>query len=165
MSGKVNTEERNQGNRSSGGGPAGARSNKGPKWSKDKTKSGFKKKSPANKEKFKGKCKELEGFIFDANRYNQADEYIRTVREIAEYVGTNYDHGSDVRQAIEEGVRPTFMKPVKPAPPDGEDDIDETDEMIWKKEVDYYVKRVTTLEANLQNAFSLVWGQCSDVIR
>ena len=124
-----------------------------------------KKNKKASKDKFKGKCKDLENHIFDANRYNQADEYIKTVREIAEFVGANYEHGADVRQAIEEGIKPEFTKPVKPKPAKGTTDIDETDEMIWKKEVDYYVKRLTILESNLRKTYSLVWGQCSDVMR
>ena len=47
-------------------------------------KTGNKKTSVSNNNKFKGKCKELEGVIFDANRHNQSDEYIKAVAEIAE---------------------------------------------------------------------------------
>ena len=58
------------------------------------------KKPISSKEKFKGKCKDLEGVIFDANRFNQADEYIKAVNEIAEYVGSNYENGADIRQSV-----------------------------------------------------------------
>lgn len=81
--------------------------------------------------------------------------YIKTVKEIAEYVGANYDHGADVRQAIKEGKRPTFTKPVKPAPLNEEEELDETDFIIWKKEIDYYVKRVSMLDLNLRRLFHL----------
>lgn len=171
--GEMNAGNSNGGNRKvSGGRSSGGSNNYNNKWNKSSNNSKssnsdkkFKKKASTGKDTFKGKCKELEGFIFDANRYNQADEYIKTVKEIAEYVGANYDHGADVRQAIEEGVKPTFAKPVKPQPLADESDIDETDTMIWKKEVDYYVKRVTMLDSNLRKIYSLVWGQCSDVMR
>lgn len=51
--------------------------------------------------KYKGKCDKLKDFIFDANKYNQADDYIKTLNEIAEYIGTEYDYGDDTRAAIE----------------------------------------------------------------
>ena len=118
----------------------------------------FKARGPT-KDKFKGKCKNLEGFVFDANKYNQADEYVKTWKEIAEYVGTNFDNGDDVRYTIENNKRPDFPKPVKPR------NSDETDELIWKKEVDQFVKRREMLEKNLRKLYSLVWGQCTDVMR
>jgi hypothetical protein len=116
-----------------------------------------------NKDKFKGKCKDLEGFVFDANRYNQADEFMKTLNEIIDYVGANYENGDDVRAAIEVGTKPEISKPVKPEARGGK--IDETDELIWKCEIDCYVRRKATLDSNLRKAFSLVWGQCTDIMR
>ena len=116
------------------------------------------------KEKFKGKCKDLEGFIFDADKFNQADGYIKTKNEIAEYVGTNYNNVDDIRAAIEEGIKPVLSRPVKPAA-DQEGNLDETDELIWKKEIDHFVKRKNLLDSNLRKAYSLVWGQCSNIMR
>ena len=128
-------------------------------------KTGNKKTSVSTNNKFKGKCKELEGIIFDANRYNQADEYIKAVAEIAEYIGRTYENGTDVQQTIESGVRLVLDKPKKPSVDAGTGKMDETDEYIWKKEIDYYIKRKSQLDSNLRKAYSLVWGQCSDVMR
>ena len=153
-----NNNNSNNNYKSQGHGNTGKRSNSSTKNNKNNNKSGN------NKDKFKGKCKELEGVIFDANRYNQADEYIKAVQEIAEYVGSNYDDGADVRQSIEDGKKMVIPKPVKPQV-DSDGNLDETDEMIWKKEIDYYVKRVRMLDSNLRKAFSLVRGQCTDVMR
>ena len=72
-------------------------------------------KTGAKDNKFKGKVKELEGFYFDAVKYNQADEYIKTVEAIAEYIGINYDQGDDCRRAIEDLKMPDIPKPKKPA--------------------------------------------------
>jgi hypothetical protein len=36
---------------------------------------------------------------------------------------------------------------------------------IWEKQVDEHVKRETMLEENLKTAYSLIYGQCSDVLR
>ncbi len=35
---------------------------------------------------------------------------------------------------------------------------------IWEKEVDEYVKKKKYLYENLKTLYSLVWGQCTDVI-
>jgi hypothetical protein len=47
-------------------------------------------------------------------------------------------------------------------PPEG---ASKTQNRIWEKEVDEYVKRKTYLTENVKTIFSLVWGQCSDIMR
>ncbi len=47
------------------------------------------------KTKFDGKCEELKGHIFDCTDVRQSDQYSRTVKEIAEYVGRTYKYGAD----------------------------------------------------------------------
>jgi Reverse transcriptase (RNA-dependent DNA polymerase) len=161
MSNKDSSSNNSNGNSGRGGRGNPGRGNGGRHNNNSKFK--FRSKNTNNnKDKFKGKCDKLEGHVFDANKYNQADEYIRTVKEIGEYVGTTYDMGADVRQAIEgndDNRKVIFNKPVKPI------SIDATDELIWKKEVDFYVRRKATLESNLRKLFTLVWGQCTDVMR
>ena len=59
-------------------------------------------KKPAFRQpKFEGKCDELKGFIYDCSDSRQADMYVKTTKEIAEYVGCTYKFGSDARLAIE----------------------------------------------------------------
>jgi hypothetical protein len=36
---------------------------------------------------------------------------------------------------------------------------------IWEKRVDEHVKRQTYLVENMKTVYSLVWGQCTDVMR
>ena len=66
------------------------------KTKNNKNNNGSKKNSNASiKAKFKGKCDGLEGFVFDAVRYNQADEYKKVKNEIAEYVCCNISTNND----------------------------------------------------------------------
>ena len=37
--------------------------------------------------KFKGNSTDLEGYTFDCSHYKQAEEYVSTIKRIAEYVG------------------------------------------------------------------------------
>jgi hypothetical protein len=167
MSNNNNNNSSSNANNSTGGrgGGRGGKSGSGGRGGGSKKQNGgnFKNKNKvnnSNKEKFKGKCDKLEGFIFDANKYNQADDYIKTVKEIAEYVGAHYEMGADVRQVVEaindKTTAPALSKPVKPAPPEGSSIVDETDEMIWKKEIDFYVKQKALLESNLRKLFTLI---------
>ena len=57
------------------------------------------------KDKFKGKNKDLEGYIFDANKYNQANEYIKAVKEICQYVAQNYEYGSGQGRVVSRARR------------------------------------------------------------
>jgi hypothetical protein len=117
----------------------------------DSGKSSEKKRVIQNKkETFIEKYQELEEPIYDANKYNEADECIRPTNEIAELDGNKYKNGGDVRHAIETGVKSVFPKPVEPQAAtvtDASGDvstapIDATDGMTWKKQVDAHVMHI-----------------------
>jgi hypothetical protein len=112
------------------------------------------------KTKFDGKCEELKGHIFDCTDVRQSDQYSRTVKEIAEYVGRTYKYGADARMAVEQLARPTLEVPRDPP-----DNATKTELRIWEKKVDEFVKRETYLDENLKTIYSLVWGQCTDIMR
>ena len=42
--------------------------------------------------KFEAKCPDLKGHIYDAADFRQSDQYMKTTREIAEYVGCTYKY-------------------------------------------------------------------------
>jgi hypothetical protein len=44
-------------------------------------------------------------------------------------------------------------------------DVTRTEIRIWEKSIDNYVKRKTILTENIMTAYSLIWGQCSNVMR
>ena len=110
--------------------------------------------------KFEGKCEDLKGHIYDCSDARQSDIFVKTTKEIAEYVGRTFKKGSDARLAIENLSLPVLTIPKDPA-----DDKSKTPTRIWEKEVDEYVKRKTYLADNMQTVYSLVWGQCTDVMR
>jgi Reverse transcriptase (RNA-dependent DNA polymerase)/Zinc knuckle len=111
------------------------------------------------KTKFEGQCEKLKGEIYDCS-FNQADLYVKTTRTIVNYIGTNYDNGDDLKKAIE------AMKDIEiPIPADPPTGANRTVLRIWEKRVDEYVKRETAYEKNKKAAYSLVWGQCSVVLK
>ena len=124
-----------------------------------------------SKEKFKGKTKDLEGSVFDALRYNQADEYIKTKNEIIEYVSKTFEYGTDIKKALMTGVKPKITLPDAPKrynssgdeDPDGR--MNETERFVWEEKVKTCLKREERLNVNLCKTYDLVWGQCSDNMR
>ena len=105
----------------------------------------------SNNNKGKAKAKELNEIVFDADRFNQADEFLKAKQDIAEYISTHFTEGDDIKKTIETGKRVTFTKPSKPS-----GNLDEIDELIMKKEVDLYVKRKTLPKTNLHEAYNLI---------
>ena len=56
----------------------------------------------------------LDGFVFDAMRFNQADEFIKTKDEIIEYVGKTFTNGRDIKKALKKGKKFDFEYPDDP---------------------------------------------------
>ena len=109
--------------------------------------------------KFVGRCDELKGFIYDCSDPQQADMYAKTMKEIAEYAGWTCKHGADICKAIESLERPTMVPLADPAA-----DTSATDQRIWEKKVDTYVKCENIYEQNIENMYSVILGQCMDAM-
>ena len=110
--------------------------------------------------KFEGKSEELKGYVYDCSDTNQPDHFTRTTNEIAEFVGRSYWNGGDIMRAVQKLKLPTLVKPDDPPA-----DVNSTDKCIWEKKVDTYVMRDEQLLENVQKLYSLVWGQCTELMR
>ena len=64
--------------------------------------------------KFEGKCVDLKGHIYDCSDIRQSDQYTKTTKEIAEFVGRTYKYGGDMRLAVETLKMPVFAMPADP---------------------------------------------------
>ncbi|KAI2491042.1 Reverse transcriptase (RNA-dependent DNA polymerase) [Fragilaria crotonensis] len=111
--------------------------------------------------KFEGACDGLKGHIYDCTDAKQADLFIKTTSAISTYVATNFSKfGADISIAVETLSLPIFDDPVDPPI-----DASETRKRMWAKEVDDYMKRIGALAENVRAMYSLVWGQCSDIMQ
>ncbi|KAI2493199.1 hypothetical protein MHU86_21348 [Fragilaria crotonensis] len=110
--------------------------------------------------KFEGKSTDLKGHIYDCSDVRQSDQYTKTTKEIAEYVGRTYTYGGDARLAVETLTLPTLISPTDPP-----ENANRTETRIWEKTVDEYVKQRSYLAENMKTLYSLVWGQCTDIMR
>jgi hypothetical protein len=110
--------------------------------------------------KFEGKCNDLKGHIYDCSDVRQSDIFVKTTKEIAEYAGHTFKKGSDARLAVENLSIPTLVPPTAPAGA-----TDRSLNRVWEREIEEFVKRKTTLADNIQTVYSIVWGQCTDVMQ
>ena len=72
---------------------------------------------------------------------------------MADYIGRNYQHGDDIRLAIE-----TMKNTKLPIPADPSNDTSKTEQRIWEKQVDEYVKRRNYYAEKMRSLYSLIWG-------
>jgi hypothetical protein len=89
----------------------------------------------------------------------QADVFAKTTKDIPGYVGRTFRYGDDIRQSTD-----SMTLPILEMPSDPPAIASRTVTQIWEKEVDKYVKRKMYLQENLKTLYSLVLGQCTDVV-
>jgi hypothetical protein len=118
--------------------------------------------------KLKGVCTELAGYIFGWADYKQADKYMTNMMKwIAEYVGTEFKHGGDIRSTTIENEVPhhgagdsgTPAAPIIIDATVGMTTAAQT--FIFKGKISEYIRRDSILKENMQKAYSLILGQCS----
>lgn len=135
------------------------RSNRGGRGANRAPGTGGYKKAPLKK--FEGRCEELKEHVYDfTNPKDTANSFTTTTEEIAEYVGRNYKQGNYIKRAIEQMTPATLAMPADLA-----QGASETAKEIWRQEISAYVKKKEILGTYMQNAYSLIYGQCSEGIQ
>ena len=130
--------------------------------------------------RFRGRCDELKDHVFEETMSMNTDMFSDSKRELAMHIGANYKHGSDTRFIIEnmtEFVMPRPTRPAAVAPLRANATADETAEHaaateeceflrdVCREGVKTYSKRQEILVSKMKRAYTLLWGQCSDIIQ
>ena len=108
--------------------------------------------------KFKGRCPELEGHIFDVGP-SQATTYTNTMKEIVAYAGRV--HIAEVRTAIATITDQAHVI-TPPDDPASESTLSYVQKAILSSEVKTYVIKSQRYVAQMKNMFSVILDQCSD---
>ena len=145
---------------SRGGGKGGGRGGRGDRSNPSRSRQIQNQKSRPVAPKFKGNSSDLEGYIFDCSDSRQADKYITAIKRIAQYVGAEFKYGGDIRLSIENSKR--FEIPMPTATSDNDTALMK---MILNRKIDIYVKHDGILDENLQKAYSLIHGQCTELLK
>jgi hypothetical protein len=107
--------------------------------------------------RFKGKCEELKGFVYDINS-NSADSLSKTTREIAEYVARTVSGAGEFRTGMIQMQMPPLHPPTFPTDPDALDFQELID--IWREDCKVYTRRVEERHRIMTQVFPIVLGQC-----
>jgi hypothetical protein len=92
--------------------------------------------------KFKGNCTELAGYVFDCADYKQADKYMTNMKRIAEYVGTEYKHGGDIRSTIEHEAIIAIAQPADPIIADATAGMTTAQTFIFKGQISEWIREI-----------------------
>jgi hypothetical protein len=112
------------------------------------------------KAKFTGRCKDLEGHVYDLCGTQQADQYTWTTEEISIYVAKEYNYGGDIGMAVKTLTIPEFKLPEDL--PEGTT-LGETKQ--WENQIKRIGDREEAMDKNLPKLYNLIWGQCSDPLQ
>jgi hypothetical protein len=110
--------------------------------------------------KFEGKCDGLKDSIYDCSDTKQADIYIKTTKNLSNYVGQTLKFGGDISIAVQTLQKPKFTLPPKLA--DGALDAEKE---LWKDAVKQVGKKLNYLDENIKTVYAIVWGQCTDIMQ
>jgi hypothetical protein len=107
-------------------------------------------------------------YVYQLTSGNEASvQYTRTTAEIVRFTSTKYKNGGDVERSLTDGVR--LVIPVPP-PPDGTVvnqavvPPPDSEVQVWKMRASMALQREAMLESNLESAYALITGQCSEAI-
>ena len=118
---------------------------------------------PVTALKFKGKMDDLEGHVFNVGVANQSQLFENTTKEIAEYAGRSLKESQDIRLTIEKVEDITFTIPKKR--PTTTDLDSEAVKIIYKTELDGYIKRSNQYRQNKSSMYAIVFGPCTEWMR
>ena len=120
---------------------------------------------------FKGKTEGLEDAIFESGAVRHAAQFTKTVEALADYVQVKFN--ADVATAIRDIERPAILMPKLPmkkkiVKEDGttiEEEFNEVEVFMWKKEYEAEYKRRREFEEKEKRVFPIILGQCSPSLR
>jgi hypothetical protein len=107
--------------------------------------------------RFEGKCEDIKNSVYDV--VSGKDTFAKTTREIAEYVGREFDDGAEFRTGMVEMRLPPLVVPPVPAANDA------IGFELWKMARQRYEKQSEARRKNSGKAYALVLGQCSQALR
>ena len=88
------------------------------------------------------------------------DTFAKTTREIAEYVGREFDDAGEFRTGMVEMQLRPLDEPVPPADPNQVVEFE-----LWKMARRTYEKQLEARRRNASRVYALIIGQCSQALR
>lgn len=114
-------------------------------------------------ETFRGKHKDLQGWVYTYDNAARAYQYAKTTEAITEWVKCNMRYPMDIWTLLTTLKEPDQNKWIPEKPTNVTDE--ETKNMIFSGEIKNYLKRKEEFKNNCCNVFSVILGQCNDSLQ
>ena len=101
--------------------------------------------------KFEGKCEGLKGSIYDCSDTKQADIYVKSTKDLSNYVGQTLKFGGDISIAVQTLQKPKFALPANLAA-----DALDAEKELWKDAIKQVGKRLNYLDENIKTVYAIV---------
>jgi hypothetical protein len=110
-------------------------------------------------QRFEGREPTLKGYVYDFTGERMPDQFIKTAKEIKNYVGRTYTkYTADLVQAVEDL---DIQDPVAPADPDPANQLAV---VVWKMELKEHRDKVQHYANFRAGLYNVVLGQCTEAL-
>jgi hypothetical protein len=110
-------------------------------------------------QRFEGREPTLKGYVYDFTGERMPDQFIKTTKEIKNYVGRTYvKYTADLVQAVEDLV---IQDPVAPADPDPANQLAVE---VWKMELKEHQEKVQHYANFRAGLYNVMLGQCTEAL-
>jgi len=115
--------------------------------------------------KFMGTCEGLKGMVYNCNNdcatgMKLANTYIQTTQALSIYIGSTCKNGMDINSSIDHMQKPKFALPTTLPTM-----VDEGKKIKYKVQVEGIAKHENTFEENMDKLFSVILGQCTELMK
>ena len=90
------------------------------------------------------------------------DNYSELMKEVAEYIGHKFDYGAYIQQTLENEMKTGIPVPSRPIGVESYEALSGDQKLIWVNNKAEYFKHETKLEEKFQNAYTLIFGKCTE---
>jgi hypothetical protein len=125
----------------------------------------------ANKEPQAKKKKTIEDYYFYVGSSKQASDFETTSEFLINHIKKTFDRGNDIAEALRK-LEPQSTEQWKPILrfSDSEDVLfakqeDRQNEMVFKADLDEFMKRKRMYENNLFKSYALIWERCAKAMQ
>jgi hypothetical protein len=107
---------------------------------------------------FTGKCEDLKNNTYDV--IAGKDTFLKTTREIAEYVGCTFDDAGEFRTGLVDMKLPELIEPVAPSKDASFAELEK-----WRLAIKRHENNAANRKKNANRVYALTLGQCSQALR
>lgn len=114
---------------------------------------------------FRGKHKDLQGWIYLYDTAARAYQYNKTTEAITDWVKMNLKFPMDIWRAMTTLKEPDQNKWKPKLPKSTDADTKAVDDKIFDQQIKKYMERISQYDENNCNVFTIVYGQCDNALQ